>query len=285
MLSLCAGMLVSARAQSISVEVSFEQTAYLPHESTVAKVRITNFSGQTLVLGKDADWLKFIIEGNRGFVVPQLRPLAVQDEFKLESAKVATKYVDLAPFYDLSKPGHYNVIALVRIPQFQTTVESERVSFDLVRGSKVWEQDFGLPQREGVEAEGEVRKYALIQTIHQDRLQVYVRVSNASETKVYRVFALGPMVSVSRLQPQLDRFSNLHLLYQTGSKRFLYSVVNPDGILIARETYEISDSRPMLRSGQDGRLRVTGGTRRVMPTDIPPPYTPSEVTDAKAPAP
>lgn len=279
----CWACVTVAFGQSVSVEVSFEQQAFLPHESILAKVRITNFSGQTLVLGKDTDWLKFVIEGNRGFVVPQLSPLPEQEEFKLDSAKAATKYVNVTPHYELSRPGHYTLVALVKIPQFQRSVESDRVGFDLISGSKVWEQDFGLPAKEGDQGPPEIRKYALLQTIHQDRLRVYLRVSNASETRVFRVFSVGPMVSVSRLEPQIDKFSNLHLLYQTGSRRFLYSTVNPDGLLIARETYDISNTRPILRVDQQGRIRVSGGTRRVDPTDIPPPYTPNEVSDAKQP--
>ena len=51
----------TALAQGISVEVVTDQDYFLPHESLMVKVRITNFSGQTLVLGKDDDWLTFAI--------------------------------------------------------------------------------------------------------------------------------------------------------------------------------------------------------------------------------
>lgn len=274
----------TALGQGITVEVQFDQQYFLPHETLMAKVRITNFSGQTLKFGTDGNWVAFTVQGQNGFIVPQLRDLPVEGEFELASAQVATRLVNIAPCYDLSRPGHYKITATVRLPNGRGVIESPQASFDLISGGKIWEQDFGLPQVGGGDAteEPEIRKYALVQTIHQSKLRLYLRLSNQAETRVMRVIPIGQMVSFSRPEPQLDRFSNLHLLYQTGPKDYLYSVVNPDGLVIARETYSITTSRPALQSDTDGRIRVVGGARRATPNDIPPPEAAKHLSDANS---
>jgi hypothetical protein len=69
---------------------------------------------------------------------------------------------------------------------------------------------------------------------------------------------------------RIDSFSNLHVLNQTGARAFSYYVVNPDGQMIYRQTYEYTGTRPKLTNGVEGRVVVVGGVRRVAETDIPP---------------
>jgi hypothetical protein len=66
--TLVAAGLLAASAQ-VSVEVSLPQHNFLPGESLVAAVRITNRSGQKLKLGAEQDWLRFDVEARDGSVV------------------------------------------------------------------------------------------------------------------------------------------------------------------------------------------------------------------------
>lgn len=276
-----------ARGQSVSLELLQDQEYYLPNETLIVKVRLTNYSGQTLELGKESDWLTFLVEGLNNTIIPKLAPVPVQGKYTLESSKTGTKPVDLAPYFDLSRPGRYKVTATVRIPQWEAAIQSGPLTFDVISGTKLWEQEFGVPQ--GADAKGGppvVRKYAIIQTLHQKQLKLYVRLSDVAETKTFKVFPIGPIVSFSRPDPQIDQFSNLHLLYQVGARSFIYAVVNPDGLIIARETYDIAKSRhPTLRAGQDGRIKVVGGSRRFTDEDLPPSLSSTAQSDAKQPTP
>ena len=60
----------------------------------------------------------------------------------------------------------------------------------------------------------------------------------------------------------MDKFSNLHLLYQNWAHSFSYSVYNPDGELITRQIYDYTDARPRLQVDAEGNIAVTGGVRR-----------------------
>ena len=116
-----------------------------------------------------------------------------------------------------------------------------------------------------------MRKYILQQANYLKQLRLYVRLTDVTESKTFRVFGAGPIVSVSRPQPQLDKASNLHLLWQTGAKAYTYIVVNPDGELIVRQMYDMANnSRPRLQLNADGKFTVTGGVRHVTRDDIPP---------------
>ena len=115
-------------------------------------------------------------------------------------------------------------------------------------------------------------------------MKLYVRVTDQSESRIIRVFPVGPLISFSSPEHQIDQSSNLHVLYQTGAKSFNYSVVTPGGQLLVRETYEYTDTRPGLRVDRQGRIFITGGARRVSADDLPPLAGPS-ANDAQTPKP
>jgi len=274
------------RAQ-VTVELVLDDDYFLPGESLVTGVRITNLSGQTLKLGKEADWLTFSVESRNNFTVSALGDVPVVGEFEVESTAAATKRVDLAPYYQLTLPGHYTVAATVKIPQWQQELISKPKNFVITSGRTLWEQDFGVPNPTGSNAPPEVRRYALQSADHLKEKRLYVRVTDAVEGRIYRVFPVGLFVSSARPELQLDKLSNLHLLFQTGARSFNYSVINPDGQLILRQTYEYNATRPILKPDQEGDIIVAGGMRRVTANDLPPgiPVTSMEPLAPISPAP
>ncbi len=257
----------------VSVEVVLEQEQFLPSEALPAAVRITNRSGQTLRLGGEPDWLTFSVESRDGFVVVKNGEVPVVGEFVLESSKVATKRVDLAPYFNLARPGRYSVSATVRIQAWDGQETSGPKDFGIIEGAKLWSREFGVPAPGGATNQTpEVRKYALQQANYlRSQLKLYLRLTDAAETKVLKVFPVGPMASFSRPEPQLDKLSNLHLLYQTGARSFSYTVINPDGDIILRQTYDYLNSRPRLAEDKEGRFGVTGGVRHPTFSDLPAP--------------
>jgi hypothetical protein len=264
----------------VTVEVRQEQDQFLPGEEMITEVRITNRSGQNLLLGREEDWLTFMVQGQDSEVVAKRGEVPVQGEFVLESSRVATKRVDLAPYFSLTHSGRYSVCATVRIKQWNESITSPPRRFNVIEGAKLWEQQVGVPNPEGSpNAMPEVRKYILQQANYLKRqLRLYVRVTDADGSRTFRVLPIGPMVSFARPTPQVDKFSNLHLLYQDGAHTFNYTVINTQGEVIARRTYDYVDRRPRLEPDMSGKILVFGGVRRPAPSDVPPspPETPAE---------
>jgi hypothetical protein len=148
----------------------------------------------------------------------------------------------------------------------------------VINGAKLWSQVFGVPLPPGVtNRPPEVRKYTLEEANYlRSQLRMYVQVSNESGTTIFKVRPIGPMVSFSQPEAQLDQSSNLHVLYQSGAASFIYSLINPDGDMVRQEIYDYINVRPRLHVGDDGSITVFGGVRRVRPQEITPVKSPDE---------
>ena len=256
----------------VTVEVELDQQQFLPSEALPVVVRITNRSGQPLHLGDDPNWLTFRVTSLDNFVATKIAEVPVLGEFEVGSAQMATKCVDLAPYFKLTQQGSYRVVASVRIKEWKAELVSPPKKFDVIDGAKLWSQSFGLPAPAGTtNGAPEVRKYTLEEANYlRSQLRMYVQVSNESETRIFKVKAIGPMVSFSQPEARLDRLNRLHVLYQSGARVFNYSIINPDGDIVLQEDYDYLNTRPRLQTDDNGDITVLGGVRRVKPDGILP---------------
>ncbi len=269
-LSLATLTLSSVLAQ-VAVEVTMDQRELLPSEAIPAAVRITNRSGQPLHLGADANWLTFNVESADGFIVVKNSEVPVVKEFDLGSSQVATKHVDLQPYFGLTRPGRYRVTATVRIKDWSEAMTSPALEFYVITGAKIWAQDFGVPvPDDATNHTPEVRRYTLEKANYlRTQLRLYVQVSDPAEARVFKVISIGKTVAFGDPDTQLDRFSDLHVLFQSGATLFTYAVVNPDGNLVKQEIYDYVTARPRLSMNDDGTVTVAGGVRRLSDKEIP----------------
>lgn len=282
---MCAGLTIFQAAAQVTVEVVLDQEQFLPSEAVPVAVKITNRSGQPLHLGAEPNWLTFNVESADGLIVVKNAEVPVIEEFDLGSSQVATKRVDLAPYFGLARPGRYRVVATVRIKDWHAETPSAPKNFDVITGAKLWSQDFGVPIPAGATNRSpEVRKYTLQKANYlRTQLRLYVEVSDPAEAEVYKVVNIGKMVSFSNPEKQLDRYSNLHVLWQSGAAHFTYAVVNPDGALLRQEIYDYVSARPRLTMTDDGMVSVFGGVRRIQPEPMPMVKSPNELPALPAP--
>jgi hypothetical protein len=270
LLVLVLAVLTSFRAAAqVSVEITMDQEQFLPSEAVPVAVKITNRSGQQLHLGAAADWLTFSVESTDGFIVIKNAEVPVTGEFDLESSQIGIiKRVDLQPYFQMGRHGRYKVIATLRIKDWSASVNSAPKTFDVVNGAKLWSQDFGVP---GVtNSQPEVRKFTLEEANYlRSQLRLYVRVSDQSESQVFKVTTLGQMVSFSDPDAKVDRTSQLHVLWQAGAQVFNYALINANGEVVRQAVYNNAGSRPRLVVNEQGEVAVAGGTRRVKPEELP----------------
>jgi hypothetical protein len=202
--------------------------------------------------------------------VPKVRDLPLFEPFDLPSSKMASKRIDLGPSFPIGQPGRYNIIATVRIRGWGREVASQPKGFDIIEGASMWQQDFGVPGQ--TNGNPEIRRYILQQANYvKGQLRLYLRVTDMTGTRPFRVVPIGALLSFSRPEHLIDQASNLHLLYQDGPHSFGYFKFNPDGELLARQTHEYIGTRPRLRLDVDGNITVFGGQRRIAASDVPPP--------------
>ncbi|MEW6306048.1 MAG: hypothetical protein AB1705_21435 [Verrucomicrobiota bacterium] len=269
---LCLAGAASVRAQ-IKVEIVLDRKQFVPGESLVVGARIINHSGQPLKFGRDPGWLQINVEPTDNSVVQRLAPVPAVGEFELESAMMGTRRIDLAPCFDLSKPGRYHVTATVLVAEWNQQITSEPKAIEIFPGTTVWEQKFGVPNADRPDSP-EFRKYALLKANHTDQKKYYVQVTDEYGVKTYGVFPVAPVIASREPLVLLDRRSNLHLLAPTGRISYGYYVISPSGNLILRERHDIAgNSFPRLRPAKDGEVNVVGGARKESPDDFPPPPT------------
>ena len=283
-LTVFLGLLLAASGASaqVAVELLLDEPEFLRDESLIVKVRVTNRSGRPLQLGQSNDWLSFTIQASDGAAVLRLSDPPVAGLFTIESGQAATKSVDLMPCFDFPDTGRYTISALVRIPQWAGEIASPGRTFHLIKGSRLWEEEFGLPGREGPP---EARKYSLVRANGVKQQRLYVRITDPDERRVFKVAPVGQMVSFGRPEALVDGTSLLHILFQNGPRSFLYGAFDPDGTWKARLTFDYGSTRPTLRVSQQGQVHVAGGLRRVTPSDILPKSATAEPKPSAAPAP
>lgn len=268
----CVVSATSALAQ-ITVDVFLDQDHFLANEPIYARIRVANSSGQTLKLSKADDWLSVSVESRDNLAVNQIAELPTVDDFTLDSAFTAVRKIDLSQCFSIVKSGRYTITATVKVPKWTQRFVSNPKTFDISVGTRLAEATFGVPTPDGsASPDGPVtRKYILLGSQQLKENKLYMRMTDSNEARTYKVFSLGTMVSFSKPEYQLDKWSNLHVLFQTGPRGFSYSIINPEALLITRENYDYSSTRPVLTPNRDGKVSVVGGTRRALESDIPPP--------------
>jgi hypothetical protein len=268
---LCLGLAVIAfdASAQVTIELTLDQQQFLPGERLPVTVHVTNRSGELLHLG-DSGWLTFFIQSDDGSMVIRKADPPVKGLFDLDNSEVATKRVDLAPYFNLQHTGAYHVTATLHIAAWNSDVSSSPASFDVIEGAQLWSQSFGVADPGKPDQPPHIRKYTLVEANYlRDQLRLYVQLSDEADGSILTVHALGPMISFGQPEAQLDHASKLHVLVQTGAAAFTHSVISPDGEMIQQEVYDYVSTRPRLTEDTDGNIIVKGGVRRVEPGTIP----------------
>jgi hypothetical protein len=282
-LAVLLAMAGSLSAQ-VKVQLLMDHDQFLPGEQLPVKVRVSNNSGQTLRFGDEA-WLSYSVEDTDGTIVMRTGEAPTAHNFDVIPSQWASTGTDLAPYFKLTKPGRYTVVATVKIRDWRRSVTSAPLHFDVITGTRFWEQAFGMPQAADNHNPPEVRKYILQKATTAHDTKLYFRLTDADEVRSLRVFSIGPMMSFSDPQMRVDQASNLHLLYQQGARAYAYLVINLDGDVKRRETYVYVNSAPRLKVDEHGEAVIVGGVRRFADNDVPNTRNASLTNDIPQPVP
>lgn len=248
----------------VSVDIQLEQQQYLRNETLPVLVRISNLSGQPIRIGEIKDWLTFNVQNREGKIVTPTQDIVPGGQFELDSASSVTKIIDLSLGYDFNAPGGYRVSAMAHFPQLKLDVSSRTLTFDIVRGATMWEEVCGVPL---TNRPPDSVRFSLVQAYNLKQLKLYVRTAEDPEGPFVRVIPLGSIVSFAQPERAIDRYSVLHVLYQSGPRDFEYCQVSCRGSLILRASYSVGAKKPHLTVNEDGAVRIVGG---VFKSSVPP---------------
>ncbi len=266
--------LALARNATAQVDVeailSQDQAQFLPGEPIPLRVRIVNHAGEPLRFDSE-DWLSYAVESRDGSIVEKSQSTVIAPHgFEVKPSERVTTRAEVSPSFQIADTGRYSVTASVTIKEWHKTITTKPVFFDVVKGNNYWEQEFGIPSPTNSSALPEVRKYILIQATLNNRLNLYMRLTDGTGNRSFVVRSLGSMISFSNTKAVIDASNNLHVLYQEASRQYHYIIINTNGEITRRSTYAYTDSAPRMKSAPDGSVEIAGGAKVIADTDFPP---------------
>jgi len=264
---ICVAALALRASAQVSVEAALDQEQYLPGEAMEVAVKISNRSGEKLQFSRTSEWLTVRIEGDGGYMAEASSELPDGADFSLESPRMATKRLNVEPYFHLTKPGRHKLSVRLRLPGYEQPILSPVKNFDIVTGTKLWEQEFGLPD---TGHPPKVRSYMLQQANYLKHLELYLRITDPREQLPLHVVRLGRMVSFGQPTALLDRRNDLHIIFQNGARSWRYCVLTPEGNFSLRQTHAMSENRPRLVVDEQGAISIKGGLRAKSADDLPP---------------
>ena len=264
----------------LTVRVRMLEDTVLTYESIWINVSIRNYSGRTIDLrpGGEKPWLNFVITDENGSLVRAVGSAMVEGQTLIPPGETVTRAIDLLPLYDLRARGGYRVRA--RVISDLATVESEPARFSIINGRDVTSQTVGLPPKGS--GPDEYRKYSLFVKQGPERgAKMYLCVQDELHQLIYGMLPLGNYLPLVEPEMRTDRDGDVHVLFQSGPRAFVYAHVTAAGKALQRTVYSDMMSRPQLVA-QNRIVSVRGGeqvyprTERVMTEEElnPPPPPP-----------
>ena len=248
----------SMKAQ-ILVDLSIKRNLYIAYEPLLATVRITNLSGNRLLLAdvEGKKWFGFQIETLDGRPIPPSDPNYEIEPLQIEPGATVTRTVNLTQLYPLSDFGSYRVRATVYSTELNGYFSSPPLTIEITEGRLIWQQVVGVP---GVErGAGSSRTISLLSHRLPDRTDLYLRIEDKSVGLVYCTHRLGDYISYGKPEVQLDAFNTVHVLQNSAPHLFVYSKVGLDGKILERTSFQAPKERPQLKRSSDGTVIVMGG--------------------------
>ena len=266
--------ILSLKAQ-VLVDLSIKRTIYIAYEPLLATVRITNLSGNRLLLAdvEGKKWFGFDIETLDGRPIPPSDPNYEIPPIQIESGESITRTVNLTQLFPLSDFGSYRVRASVFATELNNYFSSPPLTIEITEGRLLWEQTVGVPG--GGNA---TRTISLLSHRLTERTDLYLRIEDKEAGIVYCIHNLGDYIAYGKPDILLDTDNTIHVLQNTLPREFVYSKIGLDGKILQRGSLQAPKERPQLKRLPDGSVTVLGGIA-YDPHATPPPATVAKLSD------
>jgi len=246
---------LSAYAQ-IQVGLQLPRNLFIRYEPILATITIVNLTGRPLLL-RDADgnpWFSFQIENERGGIVPARLAGYSKDSVAIGPGEALRRTVNITPIYQLDDFGRYRVRATVFDVESGRFFSSAPFAMEVTEGRVIWQQFVGHPDGGGS------RQITLLAHRLPQSTAAYLRILDPDQNRVFATHRLGPLVTSSPPQVELDLNNEVHVLQMRSPRSYIYSHIGLNGEIRARAAYDQTPrSKPALRRGPGGEVMVVGG--------------------------
>jgi len=251
-------LLGEGRAQLV-VDLSIKRTLYIVYEPLLATVRITNLSGNQLLLAdvEGKKWFGFQIQTLDGRPVPPNDPNYEIAPVQIGPGESITRTINLTQLYPITDFGSYRIRASVHAAELDGYFGSPPLTVEITEGRLIWQQTVGVPGSEG--GSGGTRVISLLSYRLTERTDLYLRIEDKESGIVYCTHRLGDYIAYGKPDIMLDTANDVHVLQNNRPRQFVYSKVGLDGKILDRISLNAPKDRPVLRRNADGSVQVFGG--------------------------
>lgn len=259
LLGIIAVLPASLHAQ-ILVDLSIKRVLYIAYEPLLATVRITNLSGNPLLLAdvEGKKWFGFQVETLDGRPIPPSNPDYEIDPIKVGPGESITRTINLVQLYPITDFGSYRIRASVYSAELSNYFSSPPLSVEITEGRLLWQQTVGVPATGGIK--GGNRTISLLSHRLTERTDLYLRIEDKEAGIVYCTHRLGDYISYGKPDIMLDASNTIHVLQNNIPHEFIYTKVGLDGKILDQLSYNAPKTRPQLKRFDDGTISVVGGT-------------------------
>ncbi|MBN2452126.1 MAG: hypothetical protein JXR77_17200 [Lentisphaeria bacterium] len=265
---LCAGVLLvlgwaapGARGQ-ISIALKTDFRRYLRYEPVSVTVILRNLSGNTLVFGKEGvnqGYLRFRVERQDGSEAPWLdRDFNPVEDLVLGAGESRQLALALNAVFDLQREGTYSVTAQLGHRRLPHDYRSEAVTLDVREGLPVLQRNIGLPT---ASATDQIQAITVSMLLFHDGEKGCYCLRAEDDKAVYGTVRLGPQITGSQPQMDVDAASDVHVLIQLQPRLFAHLVysISPAGVRLRQRQQYLPDAYGPRLTRAPGYVRIVGG--------------------------
>ncbi len=250
----------------VDAEIGIERDNLLLYEPIRLLVQLTNLSSEPIESSRmsgEKPWLEILIARPDDTAVPRTEiPWAPPSALLMPSQKRVLA-VDLLPAFQVREPGAYRIHA--RVFFGGRTAASRVLKFTVERGTPVWQQQVVLPpDPKASSPHPRTRLYSLLVHHFGETRDLFVRIQDPREDRVFCTAHVGPFVNSSDLETKVDHEGGLHILQRAGSRIFRYSRFTVTGKPLPQRLFSNIGSNPRLASLGNETVDVVGGEEVVM---------------------
>lgn len=259
--------LTAARALAqVDAEIGLERDNLVLYEPIRLLVQLTNLSPQPLDpsrMSGEKPWLEVFLARPDDTAVPRTEKPWIPPSAILMSGQKRTLAVDLLPIFQVREPGSYRIH--VRVLFGGRAAASRILKFTVDRGTPVWQQQVTLPpDPEATPPRPRARLYSLLVHRAAETRDLFARIQDPQEDRVFCTARLGPFINSSDLGAKVDREGGLHVLQRAGARIFRYSRFTATGKPLPQRLFSDMGSSPRLVLLGNEAVDVVGGEEVVM---------------------
>jgi hypothetical protein len=249
---------LSVQAQ-VALQLKAKDTRFLRYEPIEMTLTIRNNSGNTLIFS-DSDITSgrifFAVNGQNGKVAKSLDPTANPAAgLILAAGDTRELSISINMLHDMQREDTYSITAYLNHDRLSRTHLSNTVDVEVVEGLRIAEKNVGLPSMDDTNVIKSIQLLLLLFDARQEKLYC---LRAQDEENVYAVFRLGPYISGSKPQIEIDGSSSIHILIQVRPRLYsylIYGFVDRNLRLRQQRYYVPANGTPTL-DRQTGFLRV-----------------------------